>query len=231
MPGRRVILVCVLLASVTVAGLLWRGRFSIGKAAEAAAVTIDKQPATFATRTFDPASPPSEMPPMSPGDEAECDSNFICNASVRSETQRMDATHAIVTIEQIKVTLELNVTIWAPVNATQKQLEHEDGHSRISQSYYQTADKLAQQIALEHIGNQIEITGSDLNAEANKALQQAAAEIDAEFNRQLDPGPTQQYYDTMTDHGRNGIVVKDAVAAALRDNGMTPPRSAATPGN
>ena len=227
---RRAILVCALLAGVLVAAFLWRSRLSSGQETEAP-VTVDKQPIAFANRTFDSLSPPSDMPPLSPGDEAECDSNFICNATVRGETQQTDATHAVVTIKQIKVTLQLNVTIWAPGNATAKQLDHEDGHSQISQSYYQAAEKLARQIASERIGNQVEITGTDLNAEANKALQQAAADINAEYNRQLDPGPTQQYYDTMTDHGRNGIIVKDAVAAALRDNGMTPSQPAASPEN
>ena len=226
---RRTILICVLLAGALAAAFMLRSRLS-GQDSEAP-VTVEKQPIVFANRTFDPLNPPPDMPPLSPGDEAECDSNFICSASVRGETQQRDATHAVVTIKQIKVTLQLNVTIWAPGNATPKQLEHEDGHSQISQSYYQTADKTARQIASERIGNQIEITGTDLNAEANKALQQAAADINAEYNRQLDPGPTQQYYDTMTDHGRNGIIVKDGVAAALRDNGMTPTQPAANPGN
>jgi len=35
----------------------------------------------------------------------------------------------------------------------------------------------------------------------------------------------------MTDHGRNGMVVKDAVAAALRDNGMAPIQAAPSLGN
>ena len=227
---RRLILVCALLAGALALAFLWRSRFSTSQEGEAA-VIIDKQPALFANRTFDPLIPPADMPPLSPGDAAECDSNFICDASVRGETKKTNATHAFVTIKQIKVILRLNVTIWAPVNATPKQLDHEDGHSQISQSYYQAADKIALEIASERIGNQIEITGTDLNAEANKALQQAAADINAEFNRQFDPGPTQQYYDTMTDHGRNGIVVKDAVAAALRDNGMAPTQPPANSGN
>jgi hypothetical protein len=200
---------------------VWRSRLSSGEAGEGA-IIVDKQSPAFANRTFDPANPPADMPPLSPGDAAECDSNFICNANLRGETRKTDDTHGIVTIKQIKVTLQLNVTIWAPGSATPKQLEHEDGHSQISQSYYQTADRIARQIASERIGNQIEISGADLNAEANKALLQAAADINAEYNRRLDPETTQQYYDAMTDHGRNGIVVKDAVAAALRDNGMTP---------
>jgi hypothetical protein len=101
-------------------------------------------------------------------------------------------------------------------------IEHEDGHSQISQSFYRAADKVAKQVASEHLSDEVEIEGTDLNAEANKALQQVAADIDTEFNRQLDPGPTQVYYDSVTDHGRNRIVVDDAVAAALRDNGMAP---------
>lgn len=227
---RRVILIVAFLAGVLFALFSWRSRLSTGQRAESP-VTVDKQPATFANRTFDPASPPVDMPPLSREDEAECDSNFICNSSVRGETQKIDATHAVVTVRQVKVTLQLNVTIWAPGYATQKELEHEDGHRQISLYYYQTADGLAQEIASERIGDQIEISGTDLNVEANKALQQVATDVEAEFNRRLDPRPTQFYYDTMTDHGRNGIVVKDAIAAALRDNGMPPIQSAANPGN
>jgi hypothetical protein len=227
---RRAILIVILLAGVFFAVRLWRGRASTGPGSESP-VTVDKQPATFANRTFDPARPPVDMPPLSREDEAECDSNFICNARVRGETQKIDATHAVVTIKQVNVALQLNVTIWAPGDATQKQLEHEDGHRQISLYYYRTADGLAQEIASARIGDQIEISGTDLNVEANKALQQVATDVDAEFNRRLDPGPTQFYYDTMTDHGRNGTVVKDAIAAALRDNGLPPIQSAANPGN
>ncbi len=232
MAGRRSILLYVALASaVAVTGFWWRNRSSSGEGGRASAVTIDKQAPAFATRSFDRANQPSDMPPLSPGDEAECDSNFLCNASLRGETRKTDATHAIVTIRQIKVTLNLSVTIWLPLNAPQNMIEHEDGHSQISQSYYQAADRLAQQIASEHVGDQVEIDGTDLNAEANRALQQAAAAIDTEFNRQLDPGPTQVYYDSLTDHGRNRVVVKDAVAAALRDNGAAPSPPAASAGN
>jgi hypothetical protein len=129
------------------------------------------------------------------------------------------------------VTLQLNITIWLPVNAPQNTIEHEDGHSQISQSYYRTADNVAEQIALTHIGDRIDIAGADLNAEADKALQQVAADINAEFSRQFDPDATQRYYDALTNHGRNRIIVKDAVAAALRDNGIAPAETAENPQN
>src|SRR5260370_41375724 len=31
-------------------------------------------------RTFDPAAPPADMPPLSTGESAECESNFVSNA-------------------------------------------------------------------------------------------------------------------------------------------------------
>jgi hypothetical protein len=44
-----------------------------------------------------------------------------------------------------------------------------------------------------------------------------AAEITDEYNKELNPGPTQLLYDAITDHGRNKVVVSDAVAHALKN--------------
>src|SRR5207302_1573088 len=82
--------------------------------------------------------------PLAPGENAECDSNFLSNASVRGESRQTDATHATVTITEIKVTLQLNINIWVPTGVTQHVIEHEEGHRQVSEYYYQTADKLAE---------------------------------------------------------------------------------------
>lgn len=171
------------------------------------------------------------MPPLAPGENAECDSDFESNASVRGESRQTDATHAIVTITQVKVTLQLNINIWVPAGATQHVIEHEEGHRQISEYYYQTADKLAERIAAAYLGKEVEISGADLGAESNKMLQQMATEITAEYNKELNPGPTQLLYDDITDHGRNDVAVKDAVAHALKNIVIesTPPTT--SPGN
>jgi hypothetical protein len=184
---------------------------------ETSAPTIIRQPVNFAQRTFDPARPPSDMPPLSRGEEAVCDSDFLSSASVRGMTRQLDATHATLTVTQIKMTLQLDVTIWVPTNASQHVLDHEEGHRQISDYYYQTADKLAARIAAAYRGRQVDVTGADLDAESNKILNQLAAEITAEYNRELNPGPTQQLYDTITDHSRNGVVANDAVAHAIKN--------------
>jgi hypothetical protein len=211
----------VLLGVLLFGWLAWRGfssRQPLGEVPVPSPVPIiDKQPVIFASRTFDPASPPADMPPLSSGESAECDSQFLSSASVRGESRPTDATHATVTITQVKVTLQLNINIWVPIGVTQHVIEHEDGHRQVSEYYYQTADKLAERIAAPYMGKQIEITGTDLSAESSKMLQQMAAAITDEYNKELNPGPAQLLYDSITDHGRNEVVVKDAVAHALKN--------------
>jgi hypothetical protein len=217
--SRGLIVFCVLLGVLLFGWLAWRGFSSRRPPGEAPvpAPIIDKQPVAFANRTFDPAAPPADMPPLSSAESAECDSQFLSSASVRGESRPTDATRAIVTITQIKVTLQLKINIWVPTGVTQHVIEHEDGHRQISEFYYQTADKLAERIAATYMGKQVEITGTDLDAESSKMLQQMAAAITDEYNKELNPGPAQLLYDSITDHGRNEVVVKDAVAHALKN--------------
>jgi hypothetical protein len=231
LPSRRLILLCVLLGVLTFGWLGWPDLSSRRLPREAPVPAILKQPVAFASRTYDPAAPPADMPPLASGEQAECDSEFLSNASVGGESRQTDATHATVTITQIKVTLQLNITIWVPTGVTQHVIEHEEGHRQVSEFYYHTADKLAEQIAATYMGKQVEITGADLGAESNKMLQQMAADITDEYNKELNPAPAQLLYDAITDHGRNEVVVKDAVAAALKNVAIESPQSAPNPGN
>ena len=225
MPSRGLTVLCVLLG-VLILGLAWWNLSSRRQLKEAPVTTINKQPVGFAIRTFDPAAPPTDMPPLAPGENAECDSDFQSNASVRGESRQTDATHATLTITQIKVTLQLHINIWVPTGVTQHVIEHEEGHRQVSEYYYQSADKLAERITATYMGKQVEITGTDLAAESSKMLQQMATDITAQYNKELDPGPTQLLYDAITDHGRNEVVVKDAVAHALKNTTIESTRPA-----
>ena len=231
MPSRGLLVLCVSLGAVIFGWFAWRGFSSRRQLTEAPAPTIIKQPVAFSNRTFDPAAPPADMPPLAPGETAVCDSSFLSNASVSAESRQTDATHATVTVTQVKVTLRLNINIWVPAGATQHLIEHEEGHRQISEHYYQTADKLAERIAGTYMGRQLDITGADLGAESSKMLQQMAADITAEYNKELNPGPTQLLYDTITDHGRNDTVVKDAVAHAIKNVAIESAQPTTNPGN
>jgi hypothetical protein len=186
--------------------------------AQSPRVTIDKRPVNFTNRIFDPARPPADMPPLGFGEQAQCDSNFASSAMVSGRFRQTDAAHATLTVVGVKITLGLDITIWLPVSVTQQVLDHEEGHRQISEHYYATADQLAQRIAASYIGKEVAVSGANLEAELNKALQEIGAEITNEYSRQLNPEPTQLRYDAITDHSRNNIAAQDAVAQALRES-------------
>lgn len=225
MSLRRSILLLGFLGVLFFGWLLWRNSVSSQQRKVTAAPTIVKQRATVSTRTFDPDNPPADMPPSIPGELAVTDSNFISDARVGGDALQVGASGAMVTITQITVTLQLNITIWVPINASQHVIEHEEGHRQISEFFYQTADKLAAQIASTYMGKTIRVTGSDTHAEITKLLQKLGAEITDEYNKELNPDPTQLRYDEITDHSRNEVDSKDAVAQALKEAAPASTRS------
>jgi hypothetical protein len=227
LPSRRTLVLCVLLLVLILGLLNWRYASSRRQLNGTAEPAITKQPVNFASRTFDPASPPPDMPPLTAGENAECVSDFLSNANVSGQTRRADATHATVTVTQIKVTLQLNITIWAPSDASPHVIEHEEGHRQISEYYYQDAGEIVERIAATYMGKQVDVTGADLNAEYVKALRQMAAEITDEYDKELNPEPTQLLYDSITDHSRNEVIAQDAAAHALKNISVesAPPKS------
>jgi hypothetical protein len=217
LPLLKYILLCALLGLVLLAGLTMRHQSASPAAKQALSLTIDKQPVTFVMHTFDPAAPPADMPPLAAWEEAECDSNFVSNANVKGRTEIVDGTHGVVTVTAVKVTLQLTINIWVAQGAAEHVTEHEQGHRQISEHYYETADKVAEQIAAPYLNKQISATGGDLNAEVNNLLQQMGAEITAEYSQRLNPSLVQNRYDDMTDHGRNDASAAEAVAQVFRD--------------
>jgi hypothetical protein len=222
---------CISVAALVFGWITWRNVSSHQQYRETSLPIIIKQPVAVANRTFDPTAPPTDMPPLSGGEIAACDSDFQSNASVRGESRQTDSTHATVTITQVKMTLQLNINIWVPTGATTRVTDHEEGHRQISEYYYQTADKLAEKIATRYLGRQVDIAGTDLSAESTRMLQQMAREITGEYNKELNPGPTQQLYDDITDHGRNDVVVQDAVAHAIKNVVVESSQPAPPPGS
>jgi hypothetical protein len=214
---RRILVICLCLALLALAGFSWREESSRRAARDLPPPSVTKLPVTFVERTFDPASPPPDMPPMNPGENARCDSDFGSKAAVGGQIRRVDATHGVLTITQVTVTLQLGITIWVPVGVTPHVVEHEEGHRQISEAYYESADKIAARIADGYMGWPIEISGADLEAESHKALEQAASEITAEYNRELNTEPAQLLYDSITDHSRNEVVSTEAVSHALKN--------------
>lgn len=192
----------------------WRDRTP----AQASAPIVVKQPVDFASHSFNPAQPPPDMPHMQAGEEAECDANFTSRASVAGQLRADDATHATATITQVRITLGLQIDIWAPVGATQHVIDHEEGHRQIAEKYYESADKVAARVAAKYLGEQVAISGANLDAEFNAALQKISIQVTDDYNRALDSGAAQALYDSITDHARNEVPASSAIAQALGTN-------------
>ena len=167
--------------------------------------------------TFDSEAPPGDMPPLAAWEQAECDSNFVSDVNVKGRTEILDAMHGLVTVSEVKMTLQLTINVWVPEGATEHVIEHEQGHRQIAEHYYQTADKVAEQIAAAYLGKQVSASGVDVNAEVNKLLQQMGAEIAAEYSKKLNPDLAQNRYDDITDHSRNDVSAAEAVTQVLKD--------------
>lgn len=185
--------------------------------AEQPQVEIVKMPAQVGTRYFDPKRPPRDRPPLSGPEEAVCAGDFLSDASVGAQAVRTDATHAKATINRVKVTLQLDMTIWLPNNPQKWTVEHEEGHRQISEYYYRNAEVVARRVAEPYIGKTVEISGKDLRKALSAAVRKIAEEITNEYNRQMPVETTQDRYDTITEHSRKEIPVPDAVAQALKE--------------
>jgi hypothetical protein len=168
------------------------------------------------TRRFNASALPSDMPPLHPGEAAVTDSNFGSTVRVSSQTRRTGSDSAVVKISAVKMALQLAITIWVPEDVTQKVLEHEEGHRQISEFFYQDADKLAARVASAYIGREFTVTGNDVDAEVQKLLEKISTDINAEYTSQLKADSAQQRFDDITDHSRNDVTVKEAVAEVLK---------------
>lgn len=180
-------------------------------------VEIVKMPAQIGTRYFDPKRPPRDLPPLQPPEEAVCAGDFLSDASVGAQAIQTDATHAKATINRIKVTIQLNMTIWLPNNPQKWTVEHEEGHRQISEYYYRHADVVARRVAEPYLGRTVEISGRDLRRALSDAIGKIAGEITGEYNRQMPVEATQERFDAITEHSRKEIAVADAVAQALKE--------------
>lgn len=215
---RTLVLLCALIAGLVVGLVAWRNHAHLDSAASReTGISVEKLPVTFQTRTFDPSAPPVEMPPLKEGEEAVCDSDFVSTASVGGETRKSIGGQGSVTVNHIKVTLKLNITIWTPIHATQHVKDHEEGHREISEYYYRNADQIAREIAEPYLGKMVELNGQDSDAQSDQALEKIANEITTEYGKELNTDPTQLLYDSITDHARNDVAYKDAVAHAIKN--------------
>jgi len=106
LPVHRTLLLCAIV-SASLCACLSSSDTSAPPPPAKDSVQITKLPPAYASHKFDPSAPPPNMPPLHPGEAAVCDADFIARSAVRGQPRRSDKTHAMLTITQVIMTLQL----------------------------------------------------------------------------------------------------------------------------
>jgi hypothetical protein len=185
-------------------------------------VTVHHEPPQVQTKTFDPANPPPEMPPLKPGEAAVTESSFSCQTMigvlVTSQQPGVGTCRATVKITSVTTTLRLGIVIWLPQQGARKLTAHEEGHRIIDERYYAGASEIAERLSRAMIGDEVTAEGSDCDAAAQAAIRNAGNELCGQYMAavQFPAARAQVVYDQLTDHGRNEMGEKQAIAAAMK---------------
>ncbi len=185
-------------------------------------LSIDRAPEHVTHRVFDPARPPREMPKIVPPEVAVTSGDSSIDVSVGGSTRETASNRAEVTITNVELRLHLDITVWLPKDAAHAVVEHEEGHRRISERYYENAASVARDVAQPYLGKVIVLTSRNVRGQVHDALGRVSAQIAAEYSHRMPIEATQRRYDEITAHSLNDVAVNAAIDQAFAE---TQPRS------
>jgi hypothetical protein len=191
-------------------------------------VKIEKAEPAVEYKRFDPKSPPDPPPPLKAGEAAVCVYNYGVEVDSRYSyspqpaAAKGEATKLEVKIERVSVQLSLTVTIWIPNDATEVLKAHEEGHRRLAEHYYATADAVAKKIATGMIGQNVTGEGKDLESAGRAAVDQVNQKLCDDYLASIN-GPcerAQEAFDRLTDHARKAKpAAGEAIEMAIKEAG------------
>lgn len=196
----------------------------IGAIADAAVrgpnVSVTKQPATFTTKTFDPANPPAEMPQLQPGEAAQTQYTFGITVGltyVPSADNDGGNVTASIRVNAIQLKTSLSIVEFLPPNAPAQLKAHENGHRRIAETFYKDAEPIAQKIGQKYVGGAYDGHGADFAAAKQDAVNRLSAEITKAYmeSTRIPAMRVNDLFDQITDHGRKRIAVDEATRQAM----------------
>jgi hypothetical protein len=214
-------LTTLLVYPASLLGLAWLATASpIAELADP--VQVRQEAARVELRSFDPASPPAEMPPLAEQERAVTHSEFGIGAEVRvvirGDHAEGEEVVSVVDVEGLAVDLGLVVTVWVPEGAPATLVEHEDGHRSISELFYADAGAIARRLASRHVGRSYRGRGATVEAARRAAMNRVIRELNRSYLRATHQPASRvnELFDQLTDHGRGELGSSAAVAAALR---------------
>jgi hypothetical protein len=185
-------------------------------------VTVVKSEVKVVTRTFDPKKPPREMPALSPSEVAITNFQFSmeadADAPIVSKNQDFQRTNVEVRVDGVSLRPRLKVTIWLPIKASQKVIEHENGHRKIAEIFYGKVDVKGKEAGGAVIGKIFAGHGRNTDSARNDAIVKALKEVNAAIlELQATGQKVQERYDRITDHSRKNVAVDEAIKQAVEE--------------
>jgi len=185
-------------------------------------VTINRAAPAVEHKRFDRNHPPSEMPPLEPGEAAVTKSVFgietETSIQIVSNENRLGKTVAKIKVAEVSLNLSLKITVWLPNDAPKTIIDHEEGHRQLNEYFYKDSEKIAREIAQVYVGRTYEGQGGDVEAAARAAMEKAINEISQKYMAQTQNLSVRAnaIFDELTNHSRNqSISVERAVKQAI----------------
>lgn len=191
-------------------------------ARDASDININKEQPKVEQREFDPEQLPDPPPPIPPGLKAATQHNFycsaFCSAKYLDEGERTSVgVHATVRITSMNLTLTLPIIVWLPHGASRNLQDHEAGHVALSTRVFKNADKIAGEIAEPIVGQTFDGTAATLSEARADAIHSAVISFCKQYHARTKEVAKQMddYYDELTNHGRNGRPSEEAVKETM----------------
>lgn len=200
------VLLCVALASST----------SVQAAAPAGVqVRVDAPVVSYAT--FPPGRPPPEAKEVSGMEAGFCYTELSTEIRIGVEYPRFAIKKPVMTVTSVEFIVRARITVWVEEGSRPEILDHENGHRAISEHYYRQARPLARSLGERAVGRKVPLSGKPTDAVIASTTEKLRFELLAEFEKGIDQRNrfAQAVFDIITDHSRNDVPNKDAIAQAI----------------
>ncbi len=183
-------------------------------------IQVKKTPPHIERRLFNLAHPAPGQPELQPPEAGLCEYTFQCHSDVEAAFPVVTWPKAGATISSATITLRLDITIWTLPDSGAKVAAHEEGHRRIAEIYYQSADAIVRRLATTAIRQKIPLSGTDARSAATRALKVWQDDLLQSYLTAVATPceVTQDRYDAITEHSLNATPEDAAIAEVMTES-------------
>jgi hypothetical protein len=142
--------------------------------------------------------------------------NFLCEVQIHVTYPRFGFKIITATVDSVNVATHLSIDVWHQEDSP-NVIPHEETHREIAEYYYQLTVPVARHLAEKLIGRKFSVATKTKVADIQDTLRTMEEEFVANYHREVGErnGVAQEYFDDVTDHGRDLIANADAKARAI----------------